>query len=311
MTQPSAADEKTNLGQRAGERLRQHVGEHDLREAAAAGLAAAKLGLGKTNEAVCQRLHDKPLKTTSEGIGTALGLVAGLLLGGGGIGIAAFGGAIGLPLLGITVLIGFGLGSFGGRDFDAWWKHLKDQWSSAAKRSGEVRNGSPAATVRLVGEEHRQVLEHALATASRTVSIRSASLDSAALDPPLLSLLRAAVERGVCVTIEYGRRLPLQDKLRIPHMMPSGGYAEAEASLAGLRHGLDARGRGRLLRCGATWTYLRELAVDDAWLVVGSFDWLSRRHASPASGSGVRSASAQLATELRMKAEEALERHHA
>ncbi len=63
--------------------------------------------------------------------GTAAGIGAGGLLGGGGVSIVALGGAIGIPLNAITGLVGLLAGERGGRELD----FLRTQWKGAAEHT--------------------------------------------------------------------------------------------------------------------------------------------------------------------------------
>jgi hypothetical protein len=108
---------------------------------------------------------------------------------------------------------------------------------------------------------HRRVLREALETATRRVLIISPFLSHRAIeDDALLPLIRAAARRGVDVIVAFDVQLnqDLQGQMKAP-----------------ARQAID-----HLTQAGATATAVRAmhaktLAVDDGWLVEGSFNWLS------------------------------------
>jgi phosphatidylserine/phosphatidylglycerophosphate/cardiolipin synthase-like enzyme len=158
---------------------------------------------------------------------------------------------------------------------------------------------------RIHGEEHRAILVEAVRTAQRTLCIRSGYLSSRVLNETLLLELGSAVKRGVEVTIEYVRLIPLQSSVRSWEYKRTEEHRSAECNLSNLINELskmDLQGR---LRYDPTWTHIKELAVDDEWLVVGSFNWLSNQKIAR-SESSIRLADPKMAEQVRHEANRSL-----
>ena len=200
--------------------------------------------------------------------GTAAGVGAGILLGGGGVGIVALGGAIGLPLIAITGLVGLVAGERGGRELD--W--LRGQWQSARCRleDGRGRDEAHGAT-RIEGRQHLYVLRDAFRDAEHIICIRSAFLSDRIVNPRFCGLVSLALDRGIHVYIEFGWRLKWSVAQK------SGAYRRAETNLEELRSNLGDDLLGSRLHIGYTPTHLKELVVDDKYVIVGSNNWLSNR----------------------------------
>lgn len=110
-------------------------------------------------------------------------------------------------------------------------------------------------------EEHRALLREAIETVRKRLLVVSPYLSRHALEADgLIPLLREAVARGVEVTVVNDGRLNADERGRL---RPAAAEARAQLIDAGVR----------LLTVDGIHT--KTLAVDEAWIVEGSFNWLS------------------------------------
>lgn len=211
--------------------------------------------------------------------GNVAGIGAGILLEGGGVGIAVLGGTIGIPLIAITSLIGLAVRERGGRELDFLWT----QWQSAAKRSevgqeskAQARTAAQAVMTqaeieRIMGDQHYQILMQAFDSAKRQLCIRSAFISRHVVDDAFISKVHSTLARGVTIYIEYGYRLPKEI------VKPSASREHAIHALRGLWGWYRANNTPGNLVIGETPTHIKELIVDDHYIVIGSNNWLSNR----------------------------------
>lgn len=124
-----------------------------------------------------------------------------------------------------------------------------------------VADGAAAHTRRLDSlEAHRETLREAFERASDRILVVSPYLSADAVScDDIEALVVAARGRNVAVTIAYDPNL----NLRSGHLKPA--CAEAAGALA--RAGAEVLERARI--------HNKTLAVDDSWIVEGSFNWLS------------------------------------
>lgn len=211
--------------------------------------------------------------------GTVTGIGAGALLGGGGVGIVALGGAIGIPLIAITGLVGLLVGERGGRELDFFrrqWKGAADRTEVANKRleelcSADTEEQVGSGALRIFDKEHYEELLAAFVHAERAICIRSAFVSSYVIDRRFVELTKDALLRGVNVYIEYGYRLPNE----ILKQNPSRD--KAVESLREIYRWCRANQTPGNFILGDTPTHIKELIVDDDYIIIGSNNWLSNR----------------------------------
>jgi hypothetical protein len=158
-------------------------------------------GINKTSEKVSKSVGKETLK------GGALGAMAGYVIAGtGGIGIAALGGAIGLPFMVVTTI----MGGVGGRLlFDS--KKIRDlKEANAQARDGEQMRAKGLAESlvdRIIGkEEHDATLLKAFEDAQETLCIRSVWISKTVINQKMLRLMDKTLGRGVCIYIYAGSK---------------------------------------------------------------------------------------------------------
>lgn len=140
----------------------------------------------------------------------------------------------------------------------------------------------PAAQV-VLDSDHRDLLWRAVRTAQRRLVIASDQLSGKVVDDRLVAALAAALERGVDVTIVYGRPHPKDMRISLEESGPRGGADPVPAEVALTE--LAGRQPGRL-RVSRTGNHAKILIRDDE-VVVGSFNFLSFE-GFPSTGSGHR-----------------------
>lgn len=212
--------------------------------------------------------------------GAGLGAIAGILLGGGGVGIVALGGAIGIPLIALLALIGAAIGAGSGPQL----QQLANQWGAAAQRKRSVEKiainarrdeylsnelAKKARRIEIVeGARHLELLDAAIAEAKLSICIRSAFLSTGVVREPRERALLRALSRGVDVLIEFGYSFGKNSRGNPDQMVALERLVNLERLAATQRY------PGRL-RIARTYTHIKELAVDDEYVVIGSNNWLS------------------------------------
>lgn len=151
-----------------------------------------------------------------------------------------------------------------------------DAWIAYAGRAADVlasRVRPPASIV--IDGEHIDVFWHALRLARRRLVVTSAVLGDQVVNERLVSALSACLERGVTVTVSYGRP-------RARQQLP-GGLTAGEANLGELRQRYPD-----LLRFTRSDAHAGALVWDDV-AVVGAFDYLNIESVQARSRPGWRS----------------------
>lgn len=249
-----------------------HDPEVRARVAETADLARKSLGAAANGAAGV--VSDRVGQVAGTGAGAAAGICAGIALGAGGVGIVALGGAIGVPLIALTAAAGAFAGERGGREIDLALKQRR----SMEQRLAQVHEAENSrAAIRITGDQHRTILDDAIRDAKRFLCIRSGFLSSRVLDASMSEMLANAARREVEITIEYGRLGYLQSTDSLWDRERAREHHTAEQNLKTLFNLLNGEGIQHRLSYGPTWTHIKELAVDDEWLVVGSFNWLSNQ----------------------------------
>jgi len=202
-------------------------------------------------------------------VGTALGLI---FFGGGGVGIAALGGAIGLPLALLTGLSGTFLGNRLGIEKDL--EELIRVEDERAERRFESAIEAERHATRIKGKaEHDQALAAAFLAATDTLCLRSGFIwinQVRELDRPI----REALSRGVNIYIEYGIRSPSRPAATPPPEEVES--LEILESIARFARDNAANGYGRLM-VARVLTHVKQVVVDGRYTLLGSNNWLSNR----------------------------------
>jgi hypothetical protein len=121
---------------------------------------------------------------------------------------------------------------------------------------------------RIDTSEHRPLLERAFKEARRRVIIMSPWLNRMAVTDPLIEKMRAALRRGVHIVIGWG----------YPESKDSDKHQRSERTLRHLRNLASDRAlKGKLDLVEHGNTHKKVLIVDDQYMVVTSFNWLSYR----------------------------------
>ncbi|MBS0573328.1 MAG: hypothetical protein JSS08_08785 [Proteobacteria bacterium] len=202
--------------------------------------------------------------------GGATGVAVGWILGGGAIGVVGLGMAIGIPVVLVTGILGAVIADFGYRDL----LPLIQQWKATADRAGRVREIVGLFPTRRAGVSvlegstaHRDYLHCAIKRSEKWITIRSAFLSTYAVDAEFISWLDDALQRGVEILIEFGYQ-SLRETAEYRQDMQEAIRRLAELSDA---HAKNGAGRLRLIK---TPTHIKEVAIDDRELAIGSFNWL-------------------------------------
>lgn len=246
--------------------------------------------------------------------GVAAGIAVGAALGGGAVGIVALGTGIGIPLVAITGLTGLIAGERAGRELDIrreQRQQLQEQQQRAATREAAAqeaaaRENRPALPppdgvgiewVR--DEDHCQALQAALADARRSLCIRSGFLSEGVVHKDFADAISALLQRGVDVYLEYGP--PIGSAM----LSQGTSFSNAEANLRAVKREARANNHIGKFAFGRTFTHIKEIAVDDRYAIIGSFNWLSDT-ISQKNNSSVKIWSSKLAREVLHDTEQSL-----
>jgi len=219
----------------------------------------------------------KVTKSTKIGgtVGGAIGLIAA---GTGGMGIAAMGGAIGVPVALVTALIGAGLGSRVGAEREKTelarkLEAIADERSAAGLAVDEQEDF----VERIVGKDaHFAALHDAINKATNTLCIRSGWVSSSVINEGLCARFRNALERGVTIYIESGWRKSDESKSQ-----ETSFTVEAKRRLRELiilshnAHVNDPKSVVGRFMVGDVPTHIKEVVVDSEYYISGSNNWLS------------------------------------
>lgn len=278
----NAMDAAQSWSRAGGERLSQayrglseeadrFVHDPEVRARVAEAANVARKSVEKAASDTAGAVTDRPGQAIGTGVGAALGICAGVALGAGGVGIVALGGAIGVPLIALTAACGAFAGERIGRESDFVRKQAKaaeERIRHGMEREGQTNIG------RIIDKDHTLIFKEAIRDAQRFLCIRSGFISDLVVDQAFVESLDDLINKGVRVYIEYGRRGPAE----------IGYYQEAhrraEANLRLLRGRALSNGKSDRLLIAATWTHVKEIAVDDAYIVTGSYNWLSNARAS-------------------------------
>ena len=142
--------------------------------------------------------------------------------------------------------------------------HLAEEAEEVAKRVDEAEAALSLLPVRLLEvHEHPALLEEALATAEERLLIVSPWIRAAVVNDPFVDSLRTLLTRGVDVAIAYG----IDDG---KHAFERDTAAEKKLQVLAGQHA-----NFRLVRLGDT--HAKVLIVDQRFVVVTSYNWLSFR----------------------------------
>lgn len=231
--------------------------------------------INRASEKITKTLGEETLK------GGALGAAAGYVVAGtGGMGIVALGGAVGVPFMLVSTVVG----GVGGRFlFDA--KKIKDlQEANAEARDGEhmLDKGLAASQlVRIVGKEaHDAALLRAFEDSKETLCIRSGWVSKTVINDKMLELMDKTLSRGVCIYIETGWKSSIN-----PYSSESEHHKMARQRLLHLQEkyrsklAQDVTSEVGQLIFAAVKTHIKEVIVDGQYYIAGSNNWLSnQRH---------------------------------
>lgn len=212
-------------------------------------------------------------------IGTAVGGTLGLLAAGtGSMGIAAMGGAIGVPVALMTALIGAGLGSRWGAEIAN--EELINKLESAANtRSADGLNATEndAFIERILGKEaHFKSLDNAINEASNTLCIRSGWVSNSVVNTTLSKKLRDALDRGVTIYIETGwRRSGEESASETAYSLEAKRILRELILYSHDAHLKDPKTNIGRIFVGDVPTHIKEIVVDSDYYISGSNNWLS------------------------------------
>lgn len=109
--------------------------------------------------------------------------------------------------------------------------------------------------------EHRPLLIDALQSSQTSVVIISPWIKAQSMDTDVLELIRAAVNRGVKITIGYG----ISNK------------TDSDSDVINQLENIKRKSKGNLVLIAANNTHEKVLIKDDEYIVITSFNWMSFR----------------------------------
>lgn len=214
-------------------------------------------------------------RNPSEAKGTVTGGIGGVVIGsmvGGSIGVVGFFGGVGISIASIGAVLGAFGGNFIGSRLDR----------SALEKKKELleelyRREHEAGRVKVVTshQEHRDLLRLALKEADMRVCILCGWATSYVVDQEFKSLLWAALERGVNISIGYGYTAAGEPRPR------KKTEVEADAIFTTLLRETEAKKPVGTLLTRRFPNHQKLLICDDKFAVCGSFNWLSNAGRSP------------------------------
>ncbi|PCM43208.1 phospholipase D-like domain-containing protein [Marinobacter sp. ANT_B65] len=217
--------------------------------------------------------------TTSTKVGGTVGGALGLIVAGtGGMGIAAMGGAIGVPVALVTALVGAGVGSRVGSEREKA-ELIRKLEIIADERSadGLAIDEHEDFVERIVGKDaHFSALHGAIDSANNTLCIRSGWISSSVINDSLCMRFKEAMERGVTIYIESGWRKSGESKA-----IETSFTVEAKNKLSELiifshnAHEKDPKSVVGRFMVGDVPTHIKEVVVDSDYYISGSNNWLS------------------------------------
>ncbi|MDP6125942.1 MAG: phospholipase D-like domain-containing protein [Candidatus Latescibacteria bacterium] len=229
-----------------------------------AGVKGARQTLGVASEFV----KHNPAQTGGTLAGLGVGTGAGYLVGG-SIGVVAFGGGIGIPIVVICAAGGVIAGNRLGiaRDKRMAEERLQER-SELLQKLVQENNRKKIKPIDSLAE-HQQELSKALISAKHTICILSGWATSYVVDKEFQQLLRKCLSRGVDIYIGYGYQNSKKSKPK------KGVEKEAEKNLTELNEWCALeKTKGRLI-VRYFPNHSKLLICDDRYAVNGSFNWLS------------------------------------
>ena len=202
--------------------------------------------------------------------GGAAGAIVGWIIGGGAIGVVGLGMAVGIPVALVTAILGVVVTDYGYREL----LPLIRQWLASANRqelarsiAGKNNDEQPAARTLEGSPEHRKYLCEAIERAEKCITIRSGFISTYAVDSELLKLVERALSRGVHIIIEYG----YQYYRGMPEDQQDVSLAVERLKDVSSRFKMNGSSPLKIVR---TPTHIKEVAIDDLEIAIGSFNWL-------------------------------------
>lgn len=230
---------------------------------------------GRTYEATKSSLRRWKERNPNEAKGTVAGGVGGVVIGsmvGGSIGVVGFFGGIGIPIVALgAVLFAFTGNFFGSRLDRAALEKKKELLEELYRREHETGRVKVVTT----HQEHRDLLVLALREAETRVCILCGWATSYVVDREFKSLMWAALERGVNISIGYGYTAAGEPKPR------KQTEAEAEAVFTALLKEVKDKQPVGSFQLRKFPNHQKILICDDKFAVCGSFNWLSNAGRSP------------------------------
>lgn len=233
----------------------------------------SKQGAGKAADLIRSTLKSNPAETKFTFGGAAAGLAAGLIVGG-GIGVAGFFGAVGIPIAAVGLIGGGIVGNRIGiardkRELDELLRKRDEILAALLADRSKERIKSITTS-----EEHRSVLFEALETASDTLVILSGWATSLVVDAEFQKKLAVCLNRGVNIYIGYGFKAAHEPR-------PKQDYeAKAAENLSALCEWCAEQETEGLLIVRYYPNHTKLLICDEKFAVNGSFNWLSNSDAS-------------------------------
>ena len=229
---------------------------------------AGKKGAQQTLGVASKFVKHNPAQTGATLAGLGVGTGAGYLVGG-SIGVVAFGGGIGIPIVAICAAGGVIAGNrFGvARDKRKIEERLQKRSELLQKliKENDRKKIQPIDTI----AEHRQEFIKALMTAKHTLCVLSGWATSYVVDKEFQHLLRECLIRGVDVYIGYGYQISKNSK-------PKKGFEkEAERNLKELNEWCALEKTKGILIVRYFPNHSKLLICDDRYAINGSFNWLS------------------------------------
>ncbi len=229
---------------------------------------AGKKGAQQTLGVASEFVKHNPAQTGATLAGLGVGTGAGYLVGG-SIGVVAFGGGIGIPIVAICAVGGVIAGNRFGVERDK--RKIEERLQKRSELLQKLIKENDRKIIRPIDTlaEHRQEFVKALMTAKHTLCVLSGWATSYVVDKEFQHLLTKCLKRGVDVYIGYGYQISKNSK-------PKKGFEkEAEKNLKELNEwcALEET-KGRLV-VRYFPNHSKLLICDDKYAINGSFNWLS------------------------------------
>jgi len=132
------------------------------------------------------------------------------------------------------------------------------------QRENEIKHNNAVHSVEIKGTQHIHELKEAIASATNNLCILSGWISSNVIDNHLITQLKQAAQRGVCIYIGYG------------WIDSSGRHSESETTLLAERKLRDLQTEyPTQVFVGKYANHQKILIKDEEYIIIGSNNWLS------------------------------------